>query len=96
MDVFIDHTECTPNELGTALEEACIPEMKLKMITNRGVKVFPNGHAATFCTDHWRCRFVALQADTSGSEPSLKRVSPEMVIHQNRVRHHQDRKPVRL
>ena len=29
------------------------------MITNRGVKVWPNGFPETFCTDHWRCRFVA-------------------------------------
>lgn len=29
------------------------------MITNRGVKVWPNGLPETFCTDHWRCRFLA-------------------------------------
>jgi isocitrate dehydrogenase len=28
------------------------------MITNRGTKVWPNGFPETFCTDHWRCRFV--------------------------------------
>jgi isocitrate dehydrogenase len=27
------------------------------MITNRGVKVWPQGFEETFCTDHWRCRF---------------------------------------
>ena len=30
----------------------------LKMITNRGVKVYPEGLPETFRTDHWRCRFV--------------------------------------
>lgn len=29
------------------------------MITNRGVKVWPGGFSETFCTDHWRCRFMA-------------------------------------
>lgn len=29
----------------------------MAVITNRGVKVWPDGHAETFCTDHWRCRF---------------------------------------
>ena len=29
------------------------------MIDNRGVKVWPNGNAWTFCTDSYRCRFVA-------------------------------------
>ena len=28
------------------------------MITNRGVKVWPHGHPETFCTDHWRTRFL--------------------------------------
>ena len=32
--------------------------LALKMITNRGVKVWPEGMAETFCTDHWRCRFM--------------------------------------
>jgi isocitrate dehydrogenase len=27
------------------------------MITNRGVKVYPDGYPETFCTDHWRCRY---------------------------------------
>ena len=31
--------------------------LNLTMITNRGVKVWPNGYDETFCTDHWRCRF---------------------------------------
>ena len=31
----------------------------LSMITNRGVKVWPQGLPETFCTDHWRCRFMA-------------------------------------
>ena len=29
------------------------------MIDNRGVKVWPNGNAWTFCTDSYRCRFMA-------------------------------------
>ena len=29
------------------------------MITNRGVKVYPDGLPETFWTDHWRCRLVA-------------------------------------
>lgn len=34
------------------------------MITNRGVKVFPNGNPLTFCTDHWRCRFMGPEGET--------------------------------
>lgn len=32
---------------------------ELTMITNRGVKVWPDGIPETFCTDHWRCRYLA-------------------------------------
>ena len=27
------------------------------VITNWGIKVFPDGFKETFCTNHWRCRF---------------------------------------
>ena len=34
------------------------------MITNRGVKVWPEGFPETFCTDHWRCRFMGTDSET--------------------------------
>ncbi len=35
--------------------------VELNMITNRGIKVWPDGFSETFCTDHWRCRFKPLE-----------------------------------
>jgi isocitrate dehydrogenase len=35
------------------------------MITNRGVKVWPGGVPETFCTDHWRCRFMAASGEAA-------------------------------
>lgn len=61
VDVFIHwHVDnrC-PNVLGKQLEEVNMDNLKLKMISNRGVKVYPDGHPETFCTDHWRCRFTS-------------------------------------
>ncbi|MEQ9461120.1 MAG: NADP-dependent isocitrate dehydrogenase [Phycisphaeraceae bacterium] len=60
VDVFLDWDEAdrSPEVLGQKLEQVAGPDLKLKMISNRGVKVYPEGHAETFCTDHWRCRFV--------------------------------------
>lgn len=60
VDVFIDWTsdDRNPDELGRKLEELSGDALKLKMITNRGVKVYPGGQPETFKTDHWRCRFV--------------------------------------
>jgi isocitrate dehydrogenase len=63
-DIFLHWTEKddsrNPNVLGDILakmaEKSDTP-LGLVMITNRGVKVFPDGFPETFCTDHWRCRF---------------------------------------
>ena len=37
--------------------------MELSIITNRGVKVYPDGHPETFCSDHWRCRYMLKEED---------------------------------
>jgi len=59
VDVFLHWTGGSPDDLGLHLAEANGDGLELKMITNRGVKVWPEGHPDTFCTDHWRCRFKA-------------------------------------
>ena len=33
--------------------------LRLKMITNRGVRVWPQGQPETFCIEQWRCRFTS-------------------------------------
>lgn len=59
VDVFLDWNEAgrDPEQLGDALAKVD-KQWCLKMITNRGVKVWPGGLPETFCTDHWRCRFL--------------------------------------
>ena len=32
--------------------------LRLKMITNRGTRVWPEGQPETFCIEQWRCRFL--------------------------------------
>lgn len=61
VDVFLDwdKQDRNPDILGKGLDSVIPLNFKLKMITNRGVKVYPNGMPETFCTDHWRCRFVS-------------------------------------
>lgn len=65
-DVFINWQGNNPEEIGQALADLASYKLTLKMITNRGVKVYPNGLPETYCTDHWRCRFVA--SDTVSNE----------------------------
>lgn len=57
VDVFLQWTGGTPEQLGASLRMAGTRNLPLIMITNRGVKVWPDGFPETFCTDHWRCRF---------------------------------------
>ena len=60
VDVFLDWSEAERDaaRLGAGLDDATPDGWKLKMVTNRGVKVYPDGAPETYCTDHWRCRFV--------------------------------------
>lgn len=61
IDVFIDWSDGNrdPDVIGAEMERQSGGGLKLKMITNRGVKVYPEGLPEIFKTDHWRCRFVA-------------------------------------
>lgn len=59
VDIFLDWTKGGPNDLGVDVNKLSGDGLKLTMISNRGVKVWPGGHAETFCSDHWRCRFLA-------------------------------------
>jgi isocitrate dehydrogenase len=58
VDVFLDWTSGSANDLGDTLSRVNGEGVKLTMISNRGVKVWPAGHTETFCSDHWRCRFL--------------------------------------
>lgn len=59
VDLFVDWYGEKPDILAEQLKHLNNDKLKLSLITNRGVKVWPNGFDETFCTDHWRCRFIA-------------------------------------
>ena len=61
IDIFVDWDEAErdPNVLGFKLAALGNEKLQLRMISNRGVKVFPKTNSATICADHWRCRFTA-------------------------------------
>ncbi|MFK5073251.1 hypothetical protein ACI4BE_27385, partial [Klebsiella pneumoniae] len=52
-----------------------------QVITNRGVKIWPNGQPETFCTDHWRCRFL-FDEETKHSRPWVEYSDVIFVISQ--------------
>jgi isocitrate dehydrogenase len=61
VDVFVHWNGTNPNELADKVKKIESNGIKLTMITNRGIKVWPDGFKETFCTDHWRCRFKPLE-----------------------------------
>lgn len=71
VDVFAAWSGKNPDEIAELLQKADTGDLKLRMITNRGIKVWPNGFPETFCTDHWRCRY---QGD------DLRDVDPREII----------------
>jgi isocitrate dehydrogenase len=58
VDVYLDWSDGSADELGAVVEKLSGEGLKLSSIANRGVKVYPGGATETFCSDHWRCRFV--------------------------------------
>ncbi len=58
IDVFV-HSTKPVEEIAADMHRAENELFELVMITNRGVKVWPDGLPETFCTDHWRCRYLA-------------------------------------
>ena len=75
-DVFVYWPSRNPNQLAEAVGKAAGDGLSLQMIDNRGVKVWPAGRAETFCTDSFRCRFMAEGATSMGPLIALvKRVA---------------------
>ncbi len=64
VDVFLYSDDRDPEKLGSALKQLDGDGLTLQALTNRGQQVWPNGMPETFCTDHWRSRFVATQNGT--------------------------------
>ena len=57
VDIFVHWNGLNPDELADKVQKLNRSGATLSMITNRGIKVWPEGFEETFCTDHWRCRF---------------------------------------
>lgn len=68
VDLFVHWGGSEPNELATLIQKLENSDIKLSMITNRGIKVWPEGFKETFCTDHWRCRFKPSQGKNMSKE----------------------------
>lgn len=72
MDVFVHWSGTDANELAEKLKNVKSKNLQLSMITNRGIKVWPEGFKETFCTDHWRCRYKSEQGATLSSDDLME------------------------
>ena len=64
VDIFVHWAGTDPNELAQKIKTIETNNITLSMITNRGIKVWPEGFKETFCTDHWRCRFKPQEGES--------------------------------
>lgn len=53
------------------LNKAKIAPLGLKMISNRGVRVWPEGIPETFCIDQYRCRFMHEKKNASATHQEI-------------------------
>lgn len=83
VDVFLHWTDDNrnPDSLGETLQKFESGPFSLQMITNRGIKVFPNGFPETYCTDHWRCRFSSKAADIAGNYDHILEICRQINSH---------------
>ena len=78
VDIFVHWTGSNPDELAEKVQKLNRSEATLSMITNRGIKVWPEGFEETFCTDHWRCRFKPNEDETISKSTIIQLLNDAM------------------
>ena len=68
VDLFVHWPGTSADKLASLVQQLNNERVALSMITNRGIKVWPEGFPETFCTDHWRCRFKPVNGHTITKE----------------------------
>ena len=63
VDVFF-YSEQNATQFTKEILELNLASFDVKMITNRGAKIYPEGQKETFCVDHWRVRFVGKKEES--------------------------------
>ncbi|MCS7170293.1 MAG: NADP-dependent isocitrate dehydrogenase [Candidatus Kapabacteria bacterium] len=71
VDIFVE-TEQLPEELGPVLEHLAEgTPFRLKMLSNRGTKVYPPTGAMPDYVDHYRCRFLLRHDNGEAGDPDI-------------------------
>ncbi|TAG54946.1 MAG: NADP-dependent isocitrate dehydrogenase [Cytophagales bacterium] len=80
VDIFVHWSGTNPNELAAKVQKLDNENVHLTMITNRGIKVWPEGFEETFCTDHWRCRFKPFEGKSITKNDIIQLLSTALNI----------------
>jgi isocitrate dehydrogenase len=71
VDMFIYVKENRiPQVIGDAVTKLNGNGLKLKLMSNRGQKIYPVDIVETLCTDHWRCRFFSTDGEGKPISPA--------------------------
>lgn len=80
IDIFIESKEDV-DHLQKKLQAFGNNELKLTMIANRGVKVWPNKMPETICIDSWRCRFLSTQKNHAVTHKQIAKLIQQLADH---------------
>lgn len=75
VDIFVHWFGTDPTALSEIMKKIENSTSALYMISNRGIKVWPEGFEETFCTDHWRCRFKAKEGNVISNQDVIQLLS---------------------
>jgi len=64
VDVFVHDMNKLPNLVGEKISNIQTDTLKLSGISNRGLRVWPEGGGDTYCTDQWVCRYEPVTGET--------------------------------
>ncbi len=74
------------SEFFSKISHINVGSLRLKMITNRGVRVWPEGQPETFCIEQWRCRFLSDDLRTSAQDDLIKILHAFDHVHMDVIR----------
>lgn len=80
VDVFVYSKEKAEALIKKASAVAT-PALSAKMISNRGVRIWPDGHPETTCIEQWRCRFMHKQKNHPVTQGEILTLLEELESH---------------
>ncbi len=74
VDIGLNY-EGSADDLANMVKPCITENLNLSLISNRGVKVWPDGASETFCTDNWRLRFESKNSENVKTSEVVKLIA---------------------